>query len=551
MSDKQALLSHILTERGILARDQESFLRPDFARDVHDPFLLHNMDKAVNRILAAISSKEKIVVFGDYDADGVPATALLVRALTPLGATIIPIIPLRSDGYGLSSAAVQTIRALGAQLLITVDNGTVAGEHISALLADGIETIVVDHHEPHGEHVAHAAVAMVNPKQAACEYPFKELCACALAWKVAVACYRSLGKDEAQLKWLLDLVAVSTVGDLVPLVGENRTLVQFGLKVFAKTRNLGLRLLSETAGVTITEISAGDIGFKIAPRLNAPSRMHSESHNEEHAALTLLTTEDATRGVHLAEYVNKQNSERQALVERSVREAMTLVGEDPQDLCIVVYDPSWSSGVIGLVASKLVERYKRPAIVLANEDSVIKGSVRSVDGAHALTMLDAAAETLEQYGGHAKAAGLSLQPQGTPEALRAAVNNGLAKLGLSLTQFATSLVRKPDATMTLGDVDLELADALAELEPYGMGFPTPIVRVEAASVGVKAIGKEGQHRSCMLEHEQVQRRAVAWGAKATQLEEGKHAYFDLYVESQEWKGICSVNLVINHVQDLV
>ncbi len=546
MLNSQEFLTNLLTARGIAPHEQESFLHPDFVRDTHDPMLLKDMQVAAERIVAAIASQEKIVVFGDYDADGVPATALLVRALRELGANVEPIIPLRSDGYGLTEASVARIEAANCTLLITVDNGTVAGPLITELVNKGIATIVVDHHEPHGDTVAHDALALINPKQVNCSYPFKELCACALAWKLAVACYRASNRDEAQLRWLLDLVAVSTVGDLVPLIGENRTLVVFGLKVLQKTRNLGLLELAEVADVNLATVSAGDIGFRLAPRLNAPSRMHNEHNEEEHAAVGLLITADRAQARKHARYLHAQNSQRQGLVEKTLKEAVLQVGENPRELCIVVGDTAWSTGVIGLVASKLVERYRRPAIVFAEEQGALKGSVRSVEGAHALDMLDAASSYIEQFGGHAKAAGLSLKLGTTVSEFSNAVQAGL--LGkVTLNQLSTSLIRNPDANLTLADIDLELADAISQLEPFGMGFPTPAFRVEATVRGLKNIGKEGQHRSCMLEEANIQRRAVAWGQRGESLYEGLHTAFDVTIEAQEWRDVRSVNLGITHV----
>src|SRR5690606_10160068 len=229
----------LLEKRGIPAAEQAVFLDPDFDRDRHDGMAMKGMSAALARIKSAISSREKIADFGDYDADGVPATAVMARGFRRIGVEVVPLIPTRSAGYGLTPAAVEKIVATGATLLITVDNGTVAGEEIASLKKAGIDTIVCDHHEPQEGHVAQDAVAILNPKQSDCAYPFKELCGCGIAWKLLWELYGFLDKDQAQLKWDLDLVAVSTIADMVPLVGENRVLALYGLKVLRKTRNAG------------------------------------------------------------------------------------------------------------------------------------------------------------------------------------------------------------------------------------------------------------------------------------------------------------------------
>jgi len=408
MSNKE-IIQLLLEKRGIAQDQQENFLHPDFERDTHDPFLMKGMDVAVERLGKALEHKEVVGVFGDYDADGVPATALLVRCLRAAGFQVLARIPTRASGYGLTAGVVEEIKKDKLSLLITVDNGTVAKEEVAALVAAGTDVIICDHHEPHPDQIATQALAILNPKQADCSYPFKELCACAIAWKYMKALYAQLGLSTDPLKWELDLVGLSTIADMVPLLGENRVLATYGLKVIRKTRNMGLRQLAAVAGVQLPDVGAGTIGFSIAPRINAPSRMHAETVAGTNAALQLLTTEDAGEAERLATYLNQQNAERQALLEQSLKEAEELAGKYLNDRCLIVYNADWSTGVIGLLAGRLLEKYSRPVIVLAQEDGVIKGSVRSVGTVHAVYLMEAGAVHLERYGGHAKAGGLTMK----------------------------------------------------------------------------------------------------------------------------------------------
>jgi single-stranded-DNA-specific exonuclease len=492
------IVTSILVGRGIPAEEHEAFLYPQFERDLNDASLMHGMQEAVTRLLQA--KDQHIVIFGDYDADGVPATALLMRVLKKLGFTkLTPIIPLRAEGYGLTPVSVETILTHKPEVLITVDNGTVAKAEVASLAAAGVDVIVIDHHEPQAGHIAEAALAIVNPKQLHCKYPFKELCGCGLAWKLLWELSKACGEDPEFLKWELDIVALSTIADLVPLTGENRLIAHFGLKVLAKTRNLGIQALASAAGVDLPTVSAGDVGFKLAPRINAPSRMHHELlPSGEHAALTLFTADSTEQAASIAQFLNTSNAERQQLVENHLAEARRQAAEQLDAKALVVFDESWSSGVIGLVASKLVETYKRPAIVLALEHGVIKGSVRSVGDVHAIRLVEAGEAFLERYGGHAKAAGLTFRTgavaMGAVGGFKELVHMGVADV--SLEELAASMEKTPEASVLLSDVSLELVHELKLLEPFGMGFPEPLFSMQAVVTSLKEVGREGSHLSC-------------------------------------------------------
>jgi single-stranded-DNA-specific exonuclease len=527
------IVGDLLRNRGISLEQQAAFLQPDFTRDLHDGLRMKGMAEAVARIILAMKQSEHIAVFGDYDADGVPATALLVRVFRSLGVSVQPFIPTRAAGYGLTPDAVADLKTKGIDLLITVDNGTVSKPEIAELAASGIDVIVCDHHEPQEGHVADAALAILNPKQSDCTYPFSELCGCAIAWKLAWELYKKLGKDTGQLKWELDLVALSTVADMVPLVGENRALAWFGLKVMARSRNLGLKALAGVAGIDLASATAGHIGYRLAPRINAPSRMHQELIESDHAALRLLTTEDTAEATRLATYLDGCNQERQTLLDRHVREAEELVQAYVDDRCLVVYQPEWSTGVIGLLAGRLLEKYGRPVVVLADEGDVVKGSVRSVDGVHAVEMIAAGSEHLERYGGHGKAAGLTMKGKDV-EGFRNLLNEWLRNGAWEIEAMAKAAQRPADMAISLKEADLELAEQLDTLQPFGIGFPAPLFSTRCRLVSLKPVGREKQHLACFLEQDGTQRKAIAFSMAAHMPEEGAEKEVRFVLEAEEW-----------------
>jgi len=540
------IIEALLEKRGIPQSEQAHFLHPDFDRDLHDASVMKDMPAALTRLQTALGKQERVVIFGDYDADGVPATALLTRVLRSFGFHIIPLIPSRVHGYGLTAESLDIILSYTPSLVIAVDNGTVAQEEVSKLKSLGVDVIIIDHHDPHGE-LATDALAIINPKQPGCAYPFKELCACGLAWKVVREFALLEGKDTAALKWELDLVALSTIADMVPLVDENRLLVFYGLKVLQKTRNKGLKALMQAAGIEPAQIRAGDVGFKIAPRINAPSRMHNEQVDGENCALEIFISSDDAKLARLAAYLSRQNSERQGLVESHVAEAERQAADLSQDLILVVHHESWSTGVIGLVASRLVEKYKRPVIALASEDRVIKGSVRSVDGVHALDLLASVADSLERFGGHAKAAGLTLKA--SPELLRKGVNEYAMKQAYTIVTLRVAAERQPDCAITLAEASLELAEAIEQLEPFGIGFPRPLFQSICLIENARAVGSSGQHLSCFLEDGTAQKKAIAFQRGGLEIDPGQKYHVCYTLEKETWRevtsSVCHIQAILN------
>lgn len=538
----------MLDKRGIGSKERKRFLEPDFAEDLFNPNLLKGVPKAVDRLVTALENQDTIGIFGDYDADGVPGAALLYRALTYLGCKPKVYIPTRTDGYGLNSALVQRFIEDRVALLITVDNGTVADSEIADLVKAGLQVIVCDHHEPETGKLAKQALAIINPKQSDCPYPFKELCGCAIAWKLMWALFERLGKDQGYLKWQLDLVGLATVADMVPLLGENRVLAVYGLKVLRKTRNIGLKALARVSGTDLEQLTAGSIAYRLAPRINAPSRMHQDMQEGQNAALKLLISDDNKEAFKLATYLNKQNQERQDLLEQHLKEAEAALRGQNDALCLIVYQPNWSTGVIGLLAGRLMERYLRPVIALAKEGNLLKGSVRSVDGIHAVEMVASAnfgnGQMVGRYGGHSKAAGFTLV-EGLDgfeaiDRFSERVQAWLGQKSLDLTFINQAAKTGADLQLNLREIDLDLAKTLKQLEPFGVGFRNPRFKTVCQIRDIRRVGAGGKHLACFLEGAGVRRKAVGFGLGDKSIIEGESYEVDYQVESEEWQGVKSV-----------
>jgi single-stranded-DNA-specific exonuclease len=432
--------------------------------------------------------------------------------------------------------------------LITVDNGTVSELEIATLKAAGIDTIVCDHHQPQEGHLATSALAILNPKQDDCQYPFKELCGCGLAWKLMVELYKELSKDWQPLKWELDLVAFSTIADMVPLLGENRVLASFGLQVARKSRNIGLRALAGVAGIDLEKISAGSIGFQLAPRINAPSRMHGELEKGLHVALSLLTTTDKDEADRLATYLNGMNGERQSLLTRHLQDAELQAVELKDDLCLVLYDENWSSGVIGLVAGRMLEKYSRPTVVLALEGEVIKGSVRSLGSLHAVELMASAEDLLERYGGHGKAGGLTVKKGVDAIQLRSTLNQWAASQGWELAAMLLAARKEADLELPLSEANLGLVEELSALEPFGIGFPGPLFEATCTLEAVRRVGKEQQHLSCFLVDGSTRRKAIAFSQGDTDVVDGQLYKVFYTLEAEEWNGVRSASCQIRRIE---
>jgi single-stranded-DNA-specific exonuclease len=429
------------------------------------------MGSAVERLIRAVRRGEPVLVHGDYDVDGQCSAAIMTRTLRLAGGRAVPFLPHRlRDGYDLSEAGVQAARDAGAKVILTLDCGTTALEPIARARAAGMDVIIVDHHLPGP--VRPEALAMVNPRRPESDYPFADLCGAGLAWKLAIAFGREAGLPEAAPWHLVDLAALATVADLVPLVGENRALVRLGLKVLASTRWPGLAALVAGAGLANRTIRAGHVAFLLGPRLNAAGRVGDAADG-----LRLLLADDPEEGAALARQLERQNAERQALDQRTLDEALAELDHafDPaRDVGVVLARDGWHPGVIGIVASRVVERIARPTFLVALDGDVGKGSGRSVPQCNLHQALAQCAAHLDKWGGHRMAAGLTVH-RNRLELFREAFNAACAAQVDPVELVPTQRI---DAVLTLADLSYELERWLRALEPTGMGNPGPVFGVE-------------------------------------------------------------------------
>ncbi|HCX39146.1 MAG TPA: single-stranded-DNA-specific exonuclease RecJ [Candidatus Veblenbacteria bacterium] len=502
------VLLQLLWNRGL--KDQaaiDEFLNPDWLADVHDPFLFKDMKRAVERIYEAIGGNQTIGVFGDYDADGVTAAVIITSTLKKLGAKVEVYLPHRErEGYGLNEEAIRYLKDRGVSLLITCDCGVANPSQVSLANSLGLTVIVTDHHQAQAE--LPAAFAILHPGLAGESYPFKFLSGGGVAFKLVQGllryegCHLSQTEREIQEKWLLDLVAISTVADMVKLTGENRTLVKYGLTVLRKTRRLGLKKLIEVAGLNFDDLDTYAIGFQIAPRINAAGRM-----DHANAAYALLMSENSTEAEELARSINLTNSQRQAITDVMFKEACEQIGKiNIKTFFIQAYKPEWSLGLVGLVAGKLVQQYNRPALVMCQVGDKIAGSGRAgVGGFDLANALTACSEYLVSFGGHKEAAGFSLSIDQLENFLSKFAK--LAKAHLSGQDLTAKLA--VDAVFTLDKIDWHIAEQVELLEPFGQGNPG----ARFASYGVliantQPVGSAGQHLRLELSFESSHQRFI-------------------------------------------
>ena len=540
------LAARLLVRRGIRDAEAARAFLEGGPETLHDPFRMKGMREAAERVRAAVGRGERIRIFGDYDADGVSATALARLLLRELGADFDHAVPHRTlEGYGLSAAAVEAAAEAGVRLILTVDNGISAGEAIARAGELGIDVVVTDHHEP--PPVLPRAAAIVNPKQPGCPYPFKGLAGVGVAFKLAHAL---LGRPP--LEWA-ELAAIGTIADLMPLADENRFIVRHGLGLMRRTGRPGIRALAAKCGVELPALNADTVAFGMAPRINAAGRMkHAEP------AIRLLLTDDEAEAEACAAELDALNRERQRLVDAitveaeaiwadRVRAAETAGGERPR--VIVAAGEDWNAGVVGIVASRLIERHYRPALVLGidPETGLAKGSARSIPGFDLHAALTACADLLDHFGGHQAAAGLTLRAERLPE-LEARLD-ALAAGWLTEDDF----VRKVEIDLVCAphEATLEAAEQLRLLEPYGYGNPRPTLLVADVPVrSARTIGKDGKHLQIAPEGPPGTLEAVGFGFGDWAARLSDTARVDLVGELgvNEWNGRRKPQLIVRDLR---
>lgn len=491
------VVAQLLINRGIYTVDAaRNFLSGDI-KDINPPELMQDMDKAVDRISRALKYREKILVYGDYDADGITATTLLVNVLRRLGGTVNYFVPHRvNEGYGLHLKALKRAKETGHTLVVTVDCGisdcdTVAQNNSCG----GPDIIITDHHEP--PETLPPAFAILNPKRRDCNYPFKELAGVGVALKLVQALEKVTGGGVSWREFL-DLVCVGTIADVVALQGENRILVKNGLPVLASTTNLGLQALMHVSSVKAENLDTRQVAFAMAPRLNAAGRL-----GDARLAIDLLLADNYAEAWELASQLNSGNQQRQKVESMVLAEAIDMIESTPglaADKVLVLGAESWHPGVIGIVASRLLERFYRPVLLVALDGETGKGSARSIPGFHMYQALEKCRDKLTGYGGHALAAGFSL-PSKELDAFREEINSYAESI---LTPEIMTPGIELDAVISLEDINEELVNQLDSLWPYGQGNPRPLFACHDVSLlNCRGVGKEGAHLKMLVKEGRV------------------------------------------------
>ncbi len=537
------LVAALLISRGY--KDEESalkFLNPHF-NDLNEPLLLRGMKEAVARILTAIEDKEKILIWGDYDVDGTTGTVLLRKALHSLGAETGFHIPNRfTEGYGINIPALEKAQVDGYSLVISVDCGTRSFVPLEWAKENGLDVIVTDHHISDPVRGNPPSVAVVNPNQAGCPYPDKDLAGVGVAFKLAQALLREKS-DEKLVTSFLEIAAIGTVADVMRLTGENRSIVSLGLKELVKTTNVGLRALMEVSDCT-SEMTSLHIGFRIAPRINAAGRMDVARHVVE-----LLESDDFGEARRLAAILDSRNRERQQMQQKITELALFETDSITDKYFVVVAGDNWHRGVIGLAASKIAEKLYRPTIVLSIENGVAHGSARSIANFHLLNALESCSELFEQFGGHAAAAGMKMNSENI-ETLREKLNR-YAKSALSESDTAPELLI--DAVVTSQTLSLNLLEDIKKLEPFGAGNPKPIFVTRDLYLRNEPFVMKDKHLKLHLADKTGKRFEAVWWdgvekSKKQTLTSDTRIEVAYTAEANTWQGNTRLQLVVEDLR---
>jgi single-stranded-DNA-specific exonuclease len=534
------IILRLLYNRNLTDQAQiDDFLNPNYDDHVLDPFLFKDMDKAVDRLLRAVHSGERVMIYGDYDADGVCSSTVLYSAFKSLGLDVDVYIPFReTEGYGLNPQATQQIIDQGFTLVVTIDCGVSNVDEVAMFQNTGVDVIILDHHQP--PPVLPPAYAIINPAIEGCGYPFTKLCGAGVGFKFVQAIIKRQDSADMALKlpvgfdkWLLDIVALATVGDIMPLIGENRVLVKYGLMVLEKTRRPGLRALIDVVN-NHNKIDTQTIGWKIVPRLNAAGRVNHAS-----AAFNLLNSTDEVEAKRLCEALENNNKDRQQLTERMVKESLTQIGEITEKTKILwAQGDDWLAGVVGLVAGRLSNRYHIPTLAVARTGDKYVGSGRSIPQFNITAALRECAEHLDHFGGHSQACGFTVIGDDNfkkfQDQLTAIAERDLATIELR------PIVRV-DSEIKLVDLTWELWDELEKFEPFGEGNPRPIFASYSLLIEqVRSLGADGKHLRLLVTQEGAldvhKLIGFSFGEWVTRLVVGDTIDILFELEINEWQG---------------
>lgn len=489
------VVARILSSRGLKNEAEiEKFIFSEYESDAHDPFLFADMEKVVERIGWARDRKEKVAIFGDYDADGITSSAIIKETLDNIGIDCFVYIPdKKSEGYSMNGEAVDNFKKNGVKLIITVDCGITSISEVEKANAYGIDVIITDHH--HVPQALPRAYAIINPHAENCAYPFKDLAGVGVAFKVVQALYKTfLAQSLEQTKWMLDLVAIGTIADCVPLVGENRLFVKYGLVVLSKTRRVGLKELFVVGRIMIDERTVPDakkVSFYIAPRINAAGRI-----NHANLAYDLVVENDAVRARGFALELEANNSERQRITEKVAEEVRVSAQNMYKDRkFIFAVGEHFPVGVIGLVAGKIAQQFNKPTAIFQKTDEISKGSFRSIPQINIIETIGKCSELLVRYGGHSQAAGVSVKN----ENLEKFYKKMDALISEQLEGVDLSEEIKVDSVLTSSDIDIDLVDGLEKMQPFGEGNPEPVFMMRNLVVREKRnLGNGNKHIKLFL-----------------------------------------------------
>ncbi|MEG1622172.1 MAG: single-stranded-DNA-specific exonuclease RecJ [Alistipes sp.] len=494
------VLANLLVQRGIEDVEQaQQFFNPQLS-DLHDPFLMKDMDKAIDRVEQAIRNQEKIMVYGDYDVDGTTAVALVYKFLRQIGhKNLLFYIPDRyTEGYGISIKGIDHAAHKGVALIIALDCGIKATEKVAYAKTKGVDFIICDHHLPAEE--IPQAVAVLDPKRTDCTYPFDELSGCGVGFKLVQAYAQKNNMPFAEISPLLDLLVVSIASDIVPLVNENRILAYYGLQRLNGNPSKGLQSIINICGLDKHDITVDDIVFKIGPRINAAGRMRMDENDENaapsggHAAVNLLIEASESMAAEFGNVIDAFNQDRKSIDRSVTQEAHDLIENDPllkNCKCTVIYNPKWMKGIVGIVASRLIETYYRPTVVLTMSNGFVTGSARSIPGFDLYQAVESCADLLENFGGHMYAAGLTMRPENVVEfthRFSAFVDKNIDPRTL-IPQVDI------DSELLFSDITPDFRTTFNKLQPFGPGNPSPVF----ATYGVinhgeaKLVGLECEH----------------------------------------------------------
>jgi len=527
------------------AEEARQYIRPSLD-ELHDPLLMKDMDKAVNRLEKAIRYREKIMVYGDYDVDGTTATALMYSFLKLLTPNVIFYIPDRyTEGYGISFKGIDTAQAEGCTLIVALDCGIKAVDKAQYATERQIDLIVCDHHTP-GDEIPEC-VAVLNMKRKDCGYPYKELSGCGVGFKLVQAYAKTHGIDEQKIKPLLPLLAMSIVSDIVPMTGENRILTYYGLKQLNEHPSVGVQAIRQVADIVDRPLTISDLIFKIGPRINACGRMYSGVE-----AVKLLITDDEDAAKELAQNIDAYNIERRGAEDETVQAALKALQDDPTEQAkrtTVVYGKGWHKGVVGIAASRLTETYYRPTIVLTSEDDdIISGSARSVADFDIYSAIDSCRDLLTNFGGHQFAAGLSLHLKDLPE-FKARFEKYVSE-HIRPDQLSPTIHVEQEIAFT--EIDQKFYNILKHLEPFGPDNPRPVfvTRNVINNRYTKRVGKNGEHLRLDVTDRNVAISGIAFGLgeMALDIQNGKAVDVCYELDENTFNNVTSIQMMVQDIQ---